>query len=394
MLMTLIHIIDYIFYVALSFSCLYLLFFSILSMKRNSKIYGQETPLRRYLVLFPAYKEDAVIFSSAESFLKQSYQKEYYDVIVLSDKMRAETNKALRELDIEVLEVHFEQSSKAKTLAYAMEIYGNHPYDAVIIMDADNIVNTDFLSSVTCAYNSGYKAIQAHRTAKNTDTSISILDGVSEEINNSIFRKGFSRVGLSATLSGSGMVFDFDWFKNHIHLSSSSGEDKEFEAMLLKEGIHIEYLENVLVYDEKISQTGTFYNQRRRWLAAQYGTLMSCLKDIPSALSSGNMDYLNKILQWMMLPRIMLIGLVCLFTFAWSIGNVIVSAKWWILLFILSLALLLAIPRKLYNASLLKALWRIPVLFFLMLFNFFRLRGAYKNFIHTKHKEDSSSENK
>ena len=386
MMTTLIHIIDYFFYVILSFSCLYLLFFSIMSLKKNRKIYNQEKPLRRYLVLFPAYGEDDVIYSSVKSFLEQDYQKDYYDVVILSDHMRQETNNALKELQVQILEINFEHSSKAKALIHAIETYGEKPYDTVIILDADNIVDTYFLTSVNRVYNSGYKAIQAHRVAKNMDTDISVLDAISEEINNSIFRKGFSRLGLSATLSGSGMIFDFKLFGNHISSLSSSGEDKELEASLLKEGVHIEYTENILVYDEKIRGSGAFYNQRRRWLAAQYGTLLSCLKDVPTAIANCNIDYLNKLIQWMMLPRIILIGLVSLLTLIWTIASPVISIKWWILSLILLLALLLSIPRKLYDKHLFRALWRIPILFFLMFLNFFRLKGAYKNFIHTKHK--------
>jgi hypothetical protein len=50
-------------------------------------------------------------------------------------------------------------------------------------------------------------AVQGHRTAKNTNNSWAILDAISEEINNNIFRKGHRVLGLSSAIIGSGMAF-------------------------------------------------------------------------------------------------------------------------------------------------------------------------------------------
>ena len=55
-----------------------------------------------------------------------------------------------------------------------------------------------------------YKHIELLRTK---DTNTAVLDAVSEEINNSIFRKGHTRLGFSSGLSGSGMAFEYDLFK-------------------------------------------------------------------------------------------------------------------------------------------------------------------------------------
>jgi cellulose synthase/poly-beta-1,6-N-acetylglucosamine synthase-like glycosyltransferase len=38
---------------------------------------------------------------------------------------------------------------------------------------------------------------------------------------------------------------------------------------MLKEGRKIVYLDDAVVYDEKIQKIGSFGNQRRRWLSAQ-----------------------------------------------------------------------------------------------------------------------------
>ncbi|MFQ8804838.1 MAG: glycosyltransferase family 2 protein [Alistipes indistinctus] len=124
----------------------------------------------------------------------------------------------------------------------------------------------------------------AHRRAKNLHTDTALLDAVSEEINNSIFRKGHVALGVSSALIGSGMAFDYNWFCNNITQVSSAGEDKELEVLLLKQGIFIEYLDDVEVLDEKTAGSRAFYNQRRRWLAAQWYSLKAAVRDLPGAV--------------------------------------------------------------------------------------------------------------
>jgi cellulose synthase/poly-beta-1,6-N-acetylglucosamine synthase-like glycosyltransferase len=73
-----------------------------------------------------------------------------------------------------------------------------------------------FLQDIADAFDNGMEVVQAHRIAKNTDTSVALLDACSEEINNAIFRKGQVAVGFSANLIGSGMAFKYSWFKDNV----------------------------------------------------------------------------------------------------------------------------------------------------------------------------------
>ena len=370
-------------------SVLYLFVFALLSHIKRKDIYPAAGKLHRFVILYPAYKEDRVIENTISNFLKQDYPKSCYDVVVISDQMQDDTINRLKSMPVTLIEVHFQQSSKAKAMQYAMENLDKNTYDMVVIMDADNTVEPNFLHELNKAYHSGCLVIQAHRMAKNLNTDTAILDAVSEEINNSIFRKGHVRLGLSAALIGSGMAIDFQWFKKNIFKLQTAGEDKELEALLLKENIFIEYLEHVNVYDEKTQKDSTFYNQRRRWLASQLFAIKNNIGKLPGALFDGKFDYANKICQWMMLPRVLLLGfigiisiIVLLYQWTWAI-------KWFILELLLVITLSLAVPDYLVNEQFKKAVWKAPKLFLLMTLNLFRLRGVNKKFIHTEHGENN-----
>jgi cellulose synthase/poly-beta-1,6-N-acetylglucosamine synthase-like glycosyltransferase len=376
---------DIVLYVLIGLQVLYLFVFAVANMFGDKSFFPPATKKLRFLAIFPAYREDRVIIDSISEFMKQDYPADLYSVTVVSDHMSEETDRHLVQLGAGVLKAAYQDSSKAKALQLALSSAPDESYDKVVILDADNLVNPDFLNRLNDCFWAGSKAIQAHRKAKNLEGSMAILDAVSEEINNSIFRRGHVALGFSSALIGSGMSFDFKWFKEHVGLLNTAGEDKELEMMLFKERVYVTFLNEVPVYDEKTKQVANFNNQRRRWLSTQYFSLLRSLPDLPGALFSSNWDYADKIVQWMMFPRIILLGMVPICCLLSSLYRLSWSIKWWALLLVLLFALAFSIPDELVNKKFRKALRYIPILGLSMFFNIFRLRGLNKKFIHTKH---------
>lgn len=381
-------VIDHLLFFILAVSVLYLFVFAIASKKKRKFQYPEAKKKHRFAVLYPAYKEDKVIEMAAGSFLAQNYPKELYDVVVISDQMKEETNERLVEQGFILLKANYKDSSKAKALQLAMNSLDETKYDAVVIMDGDNLVEENFLEEVNKVFDSGCIAIQTHRMAKSRKTTTAVLDAVSEEINNSIFREGHVNLGLSAGLIGSGMIFDYQWFKTNVFNTSTAGEDKEMEGLLLKQKVYIAYLNHVNVYDEKVAKDQAFYNQRRRWIASQYGALFQALPDLLPSLRTRNWDYCDKILQWMMLPRSILILGVGFLSVVSTLYDWTLSIKWWSLLLFLGITLLMAIPSYLMDRNFVRSAAKVPWLAFLMFLNFFRLKGVNKKFIHTDHGDD------
>lgn len=382
--MNIIYLFDQILFVLMALTVFYLFVFSLYSVwnKYENTLSGKIK--NRMAVLIPSYKEDSVIMESVNSMLSQNYPKELFDIVVISDKMSAQTNEMLSTLPIKLLEIDPEISSKAYAMRCAMEWLPEANYNIVVILDADNCVKEDFLSRVNEIFNSGIKALQAHRKAKDTGNDMAILDAISEEINNSIFRKGHTSMGLSSALIGSGMAFDFRWFRDNVAKLETSGEDKELELLLFKDRIYVEYIDNLPVYDEKVKREKTFYNQRRRWVATQFGSLARGLRGLPKAIVTFNFDYIDKVLQWMMLPRVVVLGLICIMIVVMFLLNWQLSMKWIFLLISLIVAFLMAIPQYLLTKRSMHALKRVPLIFLLMFANLFRSKGANKKFIHTQ----------
>lgn len=207
-----IHILEYILLIYFGFGAIYILIFALASIIKYKPIRKKDIRQRKTAVLIPGYKEDAVIVDVAKQALIQSYSKEQFDVVVIADSFQSETLQKLNGLPIKVIEVSFVKSTKSKALNKAMEVLGDD-YEIACILDADNIMAEDVLLRINEAFENGYKVVQGHRVAKNLNTSFAILDAVSEELNNNIFRKGHRVLGLSSALIGSGMAFDYAFLR-------------------------------------------------------------------------------------------------------------------------------------------------------------------------------------
>lgn len=392
---TAIIIIDILLWLIIAANVVYVLFFALASLlpkKKNLPSSLLHHP--SFLVLIPAYHEDAVIINTVKSFLRQDYPKNLYQICVISDHMETATNEQLAALPITHLQPTFEKSSKAKALQYAISTINHQPstiYDFVVILDADNIVAPDFLSCLSQIVHSDI-AIQCHRTAKNENNDIAALDGLSEEINNSIFRRGHNRIGMSSALIGSGMCFEYNWLKANVTKLNTAVEDRELEALLMKQGIHIHYAEDILVMDEKVSNSDNFQRQRLRWMTGQVQALFQMFPYIPKAIITGNINYIDKTIQQALIPRSILIVLtpiLCIIaTFTFSIIHLpssIFHLKWWCLLLGLCIALFLAIPKQMRQKSLFRKLIIFPALVWKMLHNILKIDYNNKEFIHTTH---------
>ena len=341
---SIISIIDLVLFIMVAGTVLYLGIFTIASLWGRKNTIQKAKKTNRFVVLIPAYKQDDVIEQTVISNLSQAYPQRLFDVTVISDHQTEMTNMRLAQYPITLLTPNFEESSKAKSLQYAvLNLPEFKIYDIALILDADNIVRQDFLQSVNDAFEvAATKAIQFHRISRNRDTAAARMDAIFEEINNAIFRKGHINLGISSALAGSGTAYDFEWFKTNVMKARTAGEDKELEALLLRQEIFIDYFDNIYVYGEKKRTTTKLNEQRGRWAVQQFQNLIRNIKFLPGAIFRKQYDLTDKIIQWMLVPRTTMVGIIMLFSVIWPFFYLTMAIKWWILgslaLFIFALA--------------------------------------------------------
>lgn len=398
----LIQLVEYILYIYFGFAAIYVFIFALASQFPYKPKRDFNCMKRKIAVLIPGYKEDAVIIDVANDALKQNYPQEMFDVVIIADSFQSKTIESLKKLPIKLVEVSFDVSTKSKALNKAMATIGDD-YDIALILDADNTMAPDVLERINESFENRFKVVQGHRAAKNLNTSFAILDAISEELNNSVFRHGHRVLGFSSALIGSGMAFDYSFFKQVMsEVKAIGGFDKELELMLLKNKEKIEYLPDAIVYDEKIQKSDAFANQRKRWLSAQFiyfrRYFFSGLKEL---FLRGNIDFFDKVYQMVSPPRVLLLGVVTMLTIVYGLVTfipfiadflTIEFSQWIAMALLVYVAFVLAIPRSFYNVKTIKAIVMLPKAFAVMFISLFKLKGANKKFIHTSHGVEDNKE--
>jgi cellulose synthase/poly-beta-1,6-N-acetylglucosamine synthase-like glycosyltransferase len=345
--------------------------------------------LKKFAVLIPAYKEDQVITGVARQALRQNYPADRFDVVIIADSLKQTTLDILRAMPIKVVEVSFEKSTKVKALNKAMEVIGDN-YDYAIVLDADNVMETNFIASMNDLFATGVKAIQGRREPKNENNSMAVLDGLSETINNFIYRQGTVALGMSASLSGSGMGFKYDTYKRILAgMTSIGGFDRELELKLLEENVKVAFARNIIVYDEKVADTKVFEKQRKRWISSQFFYLKKYFASGFARLFRGDFSFFNSaVLRNVQLPRLLNLGLLSIITLlSFALSTYLhFSPLAWLALWLMNiLAIVFAIPYKFYSVKVLKSIFLVPSIFVKMFILLFKLKDANKTFIHTPH---------
>ena len=371
--MTVFECIETILFALSAFTVTYLLFYSLVGgMAKRSGKYTESRKKHRFAIIIPSYKDDEYIVHAVQSLLKQEYPTDCFDIIVVSDEMNLETNIRLAEYPITLLQANFKgKGTKMKSVKAAIRQLPEGMYDMLVVMNADNTVEADFLQMMNNAYASGSNAVQAHRIQLERSNSASMLNAISDEINNSIYRSGHVNVGLSSTLNGSGMAFDFNWMKSIVDQLKDTDDEKALESLMLRERMFVDYLDNVHVYAHRKEGRRKFYNQRANWIKVHYHSLFTNILKFPGALFCGNFDYADRILHWLTFPRTLLVLVIGIMGVISSYYNWLDGLKWWGLALVLLFSMAFAIPDYLVDDKFNKAIKAIPAMGIGMILNAF-----------------------
>lgn len=361
----------------------YLLIMAVASFLRKEKVIARSSNLHRILVLLPVYKEDEVILASARKALLLPYDKSKFDVAVIADSLMGTTTMALKDMGCMVVNMNLTPRSKAKAINLALRTIPAQ-YDICVILDADNYLSDQALFQINDLYSAGSKAIQCQRVAKELTTPVSVLDALSEGINNSIFRKGHRAWGLSAALAGSGMAFDFTFFKELMRrIVATNGFDKDLEFEVISSGTKIQYLESVAVYDEKVNSLDVLKKQRTRWFAAQ---IINIRKGFLFFIKNPSIDLMDKWWQMFLPSRLLLVGsFIALTVLFFLLGNDVMAEIFGLSSLTTLLALIIAAPRKYMRGNWIATMAQLPASFFALVLSLFSIGKARKGFIHTPH---------
>lgn len=361
---------DSILFLFMAVPVLYLFVCVLFSLGKYKNPYPAAKTNHRFLVVFTVLRNGKEVIESINHFLDtQHYPREKYDIAVAATQLSEADLLTLLQMPVNIVVPDKDQCTKVYAIQQVMERYSPNEYDMIVLFNSDNKVVPEALRLFNNAYYSGCDAIQAHRMTENLTTSIAVLNATSEEINNNIFRKGHTRMGFSSALIGSAMAFDFRMFHEIAPTLKGSDISKAMETALLRQNIYTEYLEEVVCYSKKEESANGYEAQRLGWLRSQYSSALFAIKQLPLAMLRGEWDYCNKLFQWLLPSRFLLIALILFFTAVITIMDWTLCLKWYLLLAAIALTFLMALPEGEIARRFRKAIWALPILMFESIFS-------------------------
>ena len=229
----------------------------------------------RFIVLVPAHDEELLIGTLCRSLLKVRYPRNLFAVCVVADNCSDNTVNVCRAYPVTVLERYDrEHAGKGHAISWAITRLPLESYDAVLIVDADNVVDPEILNELDRMIGSGEQAIQCRNAVGNREDSwFTQLLYVSRTIGNHLYHHSKHKLGLSSYLMGNGICLSTALLRKKGWNAFSVGEDWEYYAQLILDGNRVGFALNAKVFHQESRSLEQATMQRLRWSSGRFQVL-------------------------------------------------------------------------------------------------------------------------
>ena len=268
---------------------LYQVFYTLYGLafcRRDRRKAARQTPAkpsRRYAALICARNEESVIGELISSLRAQDYPAELLDIYVLADNSTDATARVARQAGAIAFE-RFNPYQVGK--GYALnelfsQIRSRRPlsdYDAFLVFDADNIVDSHFVSAMDRTFAQGYDVLTSYRNSKNFASSW-VSAGYSIWFLREARFLNYPRMKLhtNCAISGTGFLVSSKIIEENggwpYHLLT---EDIQFSTVCATKGWRIGYCDDAILYDEQPVTFSQSWRQRMRWAKGFYQVNAHC----------------------------------------------------------------------------------------------------------------------
>lgn len=239
-----------------------------------------------YVVLIPARNESKVISNILNSLKEQTYDKDHFKVFLITEKESDESNKIAKSYGYDYI-VRKDLKHK-KTKGYALKEGFDYleekqiKYDSIIIFDADNRLEKNYLSELNKLKNQGYQVGIGKRFSSNSNqTVISASSGLLFSFQTNFTNKARTKLFNKFAISGTGYYIDRDVIIDAggwIFLGLT--EDVELTRYCYAHGVNMGYTPHAHFFDEQPLDYKTMHTQHVRWIWGYFnkGTINKFLK--------------------------------------------------------------------------------------------------------------------
>jgi len=230
----------------------------------------------RFLILIPAHNEEMGIGSSLDSIGRLDYPSTHHRVVVVADRCTDDTASVARKLGAQCFQRSDSQAGKGAALAWGFQQArnANIPFDAVVIIDADTMVDRNLLSEFDEKLQSGHEVQQGYNYLSNPWSSpFTRIIAVTSTLRNGRYYTGKTVLGMPGMLTGTGMCISAEVLNRHGWTAFSVGEDWEFSVQLLLAGDSIYFNPLAKAFARESQGLKQASRQRLRWASGRYAIM-------------------------------------------------------------------------------------------------------------------------
>ncbi len=277
------------------FAALYLLLLAIVGVlsRHSGRLVANLDPCHRFLVFVPAHNEGTGIGPTIASLLGMKYKRDMFRVIVTADNCVDDTAAVAHASGAEVwIRDVPEVRGKGHALSWAFERARDCDFDAVVVVDADTVVDALLLSQFDAALTRdaqlpGTGAYQARYDFLPADDSPAWLQTVgiaAKAAENAFIHRARTRLGLTNLLQGNGFCLTRQTLECVPWEAHSIVEDAEYALSLALKEIKVGYIEEARVASRMARTEKDSAPQRVRWAKGMFLLIGS---QIPGLLTAG-----------------------------------------------------------------------------------------------------------
>jgi cellulose synthase/poly-beta-1,6-N-acetylglucosamine synthase-like glycosyltransferase len=244
--------------------------------RRRARQLQPQVPFQRFAILIPAHNEEELLGKLLTSLIELDYPPEYFTICVVADNCTDQTAHIARQFaDVRVYErANQTQRGKGYALNWLMQQIDSEQltYDACVILDADSVVQPDFLQAFNRELAQGVQALQAHNAVLNTqDSPSTVMRWIALTLMNHVRPLGRNGLGASGSLSGNGMCLSRSLLQKHPWQAFSLAEDYQYYLSLILDGEVVRYVPEALVRSHMPTTFAQMRTQDVRWEASDPG---------------------------------------------------------------------------------------------------------------------------
>lgn len=293
-------------------------------------------PMHRFAVLIAARNEEAVIGKLIDSIKAQSYPGRLVKIFVAADNCTDATAEAARSHGAEVYE-RYDMTRRGKGYALdfllrEIKLRGHGRFDGYIVLDADNVLDRDFILHMNETFSAGHDIVTCYRSSKNYgDNWISACYALWFLRESRYLNSARARLGSSCGVSGTGFLFsqavlDAQGGGWPFHLLT---EDIEFTIDNVTRGMKVGYCPDAIAYDEQPISFRQSWAQRLRWSRGYLQVFKKYGRALISGIFSGSFSCYDMAMSIM--PAAVLTGLSIVVNLGAALVNVLYYHEWGVL---------------------------------------------------------------